>query len=179
MSKAGIYILLGLLKEAYPRFYADKPDDEMEAAAAIWREMLSDTDDETAMIALKRLIATCKFPPTIAEMRESVSAVKYPAFMDASEAWGEVNFAIREYGYNRQDKAFSLMCEPVRLTVQHMGWRELCLSENDMADRAHFIKLYDAVINGIKEERQLPVDLNKNIAALRQKVIKALAGTEK
>jgi hypothetical protein len=29
--------------------------------------------------------------------------------------------------------------------VKRLGWRDLCASENAVADRAHFMKMYDAV----------------------------------
>lgn len=50
--------------------------------------------------------------------------------------------AIRDYGYNNSDKALASMPEDVRFVVKQLGWTDLCLSENAMADRAHFLKIY-------------------------------------
>ena len=160
--------LMGILQEAYPKFYADKSDDEILNTAELWSEFLSDTDLKTAVIALKRLIATCKFPPTIAEMRESISAVGYKQIADAGEAWREVNEAISYYGFYREAEALASMREPTRQTVVRMGWRSLCMSDvhNDMADRAHFIRIYDLIAKRMEEERLLPVSLREDIAMI-------------
>ena len=61
---------------------------------------------------------------------------------DLTAAWGYVARAIRDYGYNNPDKALASMPEDVRFVVKQLGWTDLCLSENAMADRAHFLKIY-------------------------------------
>jgi hypothetical protein len=91
-------VLLGILRVTYPRFYADISPDEVKIIVETWTFMLSDTTLDVAKIALQRLIAMNKFPPSIAEMRESIVAVKYSLLPDAGDAWGEVNNAIRKYG---------------------------------------------------------------------------------
>jgi len=137
--------LLGILSAAYPRFYANMTHASIAEAVEVWAVMLSDVSFDTAKLALQRLIATNKFPPSIAEMRESIAAIIYTPLPDSGDAWGEVIAAIREYGYYRQSEALASMREPVRMAVQRMGWRELCMSENDMADRAHFLRIYETI----------------------------------
>jgi hypothetical protein len=166
MTQIETAALLGILRVTYPRFYADIPPEDIKISVDTWTLMLSDTSFEVAQVALQRLIATSKFPPTIAEMRESISAVRYPSMLDSGEAWGEVTEAIRNYGYYRQEEAMASMCEPVRLAVQRMGWRELCMSENGMADRAHFLRIYESMVKRTKEENQLPIALKEAIKAI-------------
>jgi len=162
--------LLAIMKEAYPRFYAGTTKEDTKTTADLWAEMLSDIDFKIAIVVLKRLIATCKFPPTIAEMRESVAAVVYEHVPDAGDAWGEVNSAIRWYGYYREEEALASMREPVRLAVMRMGWRELCASENDIADRAHFLRIYESLEKRTQEKRQLPISLQESIAAIGRNI---------
>jgi len=162
--------LLAILREAYPRFYLGMTTESARSTAELWAEMLSDIGIDVARLALKRLIATCKFPPTIAEMRESVAAVLYVPTPDSGDAWGEVLAAIREYGYYRPEEALASLREPVRLVVQRMGWRELCISETGMADRAHFLRIYEAMTMRTQEQRLLPAPLRESIAAIGQKM---------
>jgi hypothetical protein len=60
------------------------------------------------------------------------------------------------------------MREPVRLAVKRMGWRELCMSENNMADRAHFLRIYETMEKRTKEDNLLPVALKNAIATIGQ-----------
>ena len=94
---------------------------------------------QTLANSYSRLIATIKFPPTIAEMRESISTVVHSALPDSGDACGEVIISISHYGYYHQEEALASMREPLRLAVKLMGWGDLCMSENGMADRAHFL----------------------------------------
>ncbi len=170
MTLKDSYAVLGILKTSYPRFYAGLSDKEIDDTAALWGEMMSDTDIATVTTALKRLIATCKFPPTIAEVRESISAVTYEALPDAGAAWGEVNRAISNYGYYRESEALASMGEITREAVRGMGWKQLCMSEikNEMADRAHFLRIYEAIAKRIEQDRLLPAGLRDEIAKIAQ-----------
>ena len=170
MTQKETAILLSILKAAYPRFYADMPHESVMEIVELWAVMLSDVDFDVAKLALQRLIATSKFPPSIAEVRESIAAIMYKSIPDAGDAWGEVIVAIREYGYYRQQEALASMREPTRMAVQRMGWRELCMSENDMADRAHFLRIYESMERRTYEQRQLPVALRDNIAMICQSI---------
>ena len=60
------------------------------------------------------------------------------------------------------------MREPVRLVVQRMGWRDLCTSENGMADRAHFLRIYETMEKRISEDNLLPAPLKNAIALIGQ-----------
>ena len=176
MTQKETSVLLGMLRVAYPRFYAEISPEDVTASVSTWTMMLSDTTLEVATAALQRLIATSKFPPTIAEMRESIAAVQYPTLPDAGDAWGEVNDAIRNYGYYRQAEALASMREPVHLAVERMGWRDLCMSENGMADRAHFLRIYESMEKRTKEQNLLPTVLKETITIIGQAMT---SGTDK
>jgi len=173
-------VLLGILRAAYPRFYADMESkmDSKEAkkaafeTAKLWATLLSDINLEIAKLALQRLIVTCKFPPTIAEMRESIAVVKHVQLPDAGEAWAEVNQAICYYGYYRPEEGIASLSEMAQEAVRRIGWRELCTApiEHEMANRAHFLKIYAVMEKRINETRLLPDDLKNAIAKIGQSV---------
>jgi hypothetical protein len=139
-------------------------------AARLWAEYLSDVDTNTAIAAIKRLIATNKFPPTIAEVRENLAAVMYDAIPDVGDAWREVNQAIHLYGYYCEAEAIASMREHTRAAVISMGWKQLCTTDNsnNMAERAHFLKIYEAIVKNVEQERLIPAGLREQIAAIAQ-----------
>jgi hypothetical protein len=110
-----------------------------------YEHMLRDLDYQTALAALERLLATKpNFPPTVAEIREAALALTVGEIRPGGSAWGDVVKAIRRYGYMRSPGVDFTFPDPlVAEAVSAMDWVELCSSENQVADRARFIELYD------------------------------------
>ncbi len=80
---------------AYPRYYAGKTDADIEASIKLWRRMLEQYDYNLVESAVLALIATQKFPPTIAEVIEKIQYITTPQEMTEMEAWQLVRKAIR------------------------------------------------------------------------------------
>jgi hypothetical protein len=60
--------------------------------------------------------------------------------------------AVRKFGVYRQPS----FCDPVvARAVQSLGWEEICNSENQAADRARFIELYDRLSRAQRREAQV------------------------
>jgi hypothetical protein len=130
--------LVAALAAAYP---TNKLDDD---SIRVYTRMLLDLDYDAANAAIARLVATCKFPPSIAEIREATLAMVNGEVRAGGEAWGDVLRAIGRYGRNRlPGQDFKLEDPVVAECVAALKWRELCDSENQEADRARFIQLYD------------------------------------
>lgn len=138
MTEAEAKKLIAVLVGAFPSTRST------ENTLAIYERMLGDLDYQVANAAVERLLATARFLPTIAEIRESCLALSAGEKLPGGEAWGMVLAAIRKYGYVRtpgQDFEFD---DPiVGKCVEALNWGELCSSENVQADRARFIELYD------------------------------------
>lgn len=111
---------------------------------ALYERLLADLDYTTTNAAIERLIATSKWPPTIAEIREAALALVDGETRPGGDAWGDVLRAIGRYGNERIPGYHFDFDDPVvAQCVAALQWRELCLSENQVADRARFIELYD------------------------------------
>lgn len=65
--------------------------------------MLGDLDYKLCETALMELFATHTYPPQISEIREKCAEYTVPHLKDQGEAWGEVQKAISQYGYYRQE----------------------------------------------------------------------------
>lgn len=124
---------------------------EKEIIAEITYQCLKDLSDEQFLRAIVLILKTekqiNKATNIIALIREKalVRDQKLPG-----EAWLEVRKKIMGVGsYGTPTFKESL----IQKAVEIMGWRNLCLSENQMADRAHFLKIYDTLIN--REEKNI------------------------
>jgi hypothetical protein len=102
--------------------------------------MLSDTHYDVAVMAVKKFMSESTYPPTIADIRKNISAINNPVMLDPMDSWGSVKKAIRQYGMYRVEEAMNSFDPLTRKAVEAIGFKELCLSDNEMADRAHFVK---------------------------------------
>ena len=116
------------------------------------------------------LFATHTYPPQISEIREKCAEYTVPHLKDQGEAWGEVQKAISQYGYYRQEEALESLTPIVREAVKRLGFREICLDENQDAVRAHFFKIYSALAERKSNDAKLPPGIleakNKYIAQI-------------
>jgi hypothetical protein len=137
----------------------------------IWYSLLKDIPYETLNIAIQKYMATGKFPPTVAELRESACEITSPDLKeDWSAGWQQVVKAIGGYGCYNAEGALESMDSITRQCVKRLGWKNLCMSENQMADRANFRQIYEQVKTQQKGNAQLPAGLRKAISAERQMI---------
>jgi hypothetical protein len=135
MTRAESARLFAVISGAFPHVHVT--DDTRD----IYVAMLGDLDVKVANEAVRKLLATAKFMPTIAEIRAKAAELVHGPRLNGGEAWGAIVEAIQRVGSYRPAPRFTdpLVGECVKL----MGWKNLCLGENDAADRARFIQLYD------------------------------------
>lgn len=169
MTRDETVMVLTILKTSYPRFYQGLTKKEAENTINLWYMMFAEDDVEAVKTALYKQIATNPFPPTIAEMRETLSSISEERSIDAAEAWEEITRAFRHYGYTREKEALESMNPMTVKAVNYMGgWQILCRSEDTMADRAHFLKIYPTVEKRRKEESCLPRALKEKIGLMQE-----------
>jgi len=146
------------IKAAYPNanLMPDKQSKE------VWYTMLADLEYQLCLAAIKEHISTCKFAPTISEIREKCAGIATTQVYDWGDGWEQVKRAIRKYGMYQEDKALESMDEITRRCTKRLGFKELCLSENVTADRANFRMIYEQVEKQEKEDSVLSLDLKEN-----------------
>ena len=142
------------------------PDAE---AIKIWFQLLGDLDYKVANAAIQKYILTNKKAPTIADIRELTTTVAIGEKPLWSDGWEEVLNAIRRFGSYREEEALEAMTETTRRTVQRLGFKNICMSENIMADRANFRMIYEQIAEREHTAKQIPMKLNDLIATIQQK----------
>lgn len=132
--------IMTTLSAAYPR------QPITPATMQVYSQMLSDLDYKQVQAAVIKHIATNSFFPSIAEIRQAVLDVGVDRLPSPSEAWLEVQKQIRDVGSYRTPNFSNSLIEK---TVSAMGgWVDLCRSEEPVGvERAHFLRIYEALMN--------------------------------
>ena len=144
MTSAEAGVLLATLKAAFPRQPMGK------ATARVYLRFLGDLDYEPARVAVADLIGGLRFFPSIAELRQAVWRRSEGA-IEPEEAWALVQSALRRteiaevlpgghYRYADPDLPPAVM-DAARV----IGWQRLCVTDNLVADRAHFMRIFEVV----------------------------------
>lgn len=149
-SEVEIAKLVGALAVSFPHTQISSE------TIKVYISMLRDIPLEILTVAVGQAIADCEFFPTVRALREIAFNLtsELSTRPTAGEAWGILFKEIRHTGSYKLPHFDDPIIARV---VQMMGWRELCLSETQMADRAHFMKIYDTLLNReINEAKLLP-----------------------
>lgn len=125
----------------------------------VWYTMLADLEYQVCLAALKEHMCSCKFPPSISELRGRCAGLVSRDIPDWSDAWGSVMDAIRFYGMYRENEALESLDVITRKCVKRLGFKNICTSENIVAERANFRMIYEQEAKDMREYRQLPAKL--------------------
>lgn len=135
-----------------------------EQAMQLWFNQLNDIPYDVAEVTLNKWVATNKWSPSIADIREQATDITQGAAKDWGDAWQEVIKAISYYGSYREDEAVESLDETTRRVVKRLGFRNLCMSEEIQVDRANFRMIYEQQQERDKQDAQLPPRLKALIA---------------
>lgn len=152
MNEQEFLVISSTIKAAYPSATI-MPD---RASMNVWYEILKDLEYEACKRTVIELISTNRFPPSIADIREKYSTKTSNKIKTPGEAYESVMDAIKKFGRNEPQKAYETLDEPTVKAVKQLGYVYLCNSENMMADRANFFKLYEVIAKEKQTESQLP-----------------------
>jgi hypothetical protein len=142
---------------------------QLPITASLYQEFLLDLDAETAVAAVRRLIATWqptsanRYPP-IPVVRAAVLAQQTGRPRTGIEAWADLRTLTGSYERERLETL-----DPVfRQCVEGLGWVEwrpffsvargeftkwtIALGENEASDRARFCELYDRLAGAAHED---------------------------
>ena len=141
-------------------------------AQFLYHQLLHDIPDGLLKTATSQHIANSKWMPRISELREAAQSIQARALglPTAAESWHEVKRQIANVGYYGHpefgDKATAT-------TVQAMGWKYLCTSKDEMADRAHYIRFFNQIQGRRQEERTSLPAVNEEITRLAEQMRQA------
>ncbi|MEN6572059.1 MAG: replicative helicase loader/inhibitor [Anaerolineaceae bacterium] len=150
-----IISMIAVMSLAYPR-YELKP-----GTAEVYSKILADIPSEVLEAAMKEIMANSPFFPSIAEWRAKAIELMLGTrnFPTAGEAW---ECAMREvarcgeyYRYSERPRLPAYDHPLIERAVDVIGYPRLVNSDNLVADRAHFFKIYDALVQRAKDDAQM------------------------
>lgn len=145
-TKAEIAKLVGVMAAAYPNTQVT------DATVEVYITMLQDIPLNVLTASVQQCMAESEFLPTVAKLREKAIALTSPATMESLQAWGEVLKEMSRAGFYRSPSFDDPL---IAKAVDCIGWRTLCSSENQAADRAHFAKVYEGLVRQAQNDRRM------------------------
>lgn len=165
--------IMAVLKTAYPRFYVNQTDEEKKQALDLWQIMFADKDYLLVSKAVKSLIATNKYPPTIADVNEQINAITNPHEMTEVEAWGLVRKAVCNSGYNSVTE-FNKLPENIQCVVGSpemlKSWALADIDELDTVIASNFQRSFRAKQSEIKRYMAMPQDVKDFMLEIADKM---------
>lgn len=154
MTKNETTLILGVLKTSYPNFYRDMDKRELLNIVELWNEMFANDDFNTVKIAVKTLIQTLKYPPTIADVKEEIYKLKNPKNYDIVELYNKLKKAISNGIYGSVEEFNKLPPVVQKFVGSPNQLREWAIDENfnDTVLRGQFIKQIEILHKREKEE---------------------------
>lgn len=163
MDKKEFSIFAMALRTYFPREQILPNQQAME----LWFREIQDIPFAVAETALRKWVATNKWSPSIADIREMAANIKNGEQLTWGESWERALRAVRKYGsYNKREALESL--DPMtRKCVECIGYMDLCMSENIMVERAHFQKIFEIYAKRERDSQQIAPALQQAISALQ------------
>lgn len=134
-----------------------------EQAMALWYRELRDIPADVAEAALRKWVSTNKWSPSISEIRAEAANIQHGKIPDWTEAWERVLTAISRYGMYRVDEALESLDPLTRRVVGRVGFKRICMSTNEVAERANFRNCYEQIAEREQERQYLALPLQETI----------------
>lgn len=166
MDRQEFALFASALRTYYPRENILPNNQAME----LWFRQLQDIPYNVAESALNAWVATNKWSPSVADIREITVDVCHGEAPDWSEAWDKVLMAVRKYGMYQIVEAMDSFDNITRQCVERLGFRNICMSENVAVDRANFRTIYENCVRQERKEAQIPFFLKEEIKAIQNEL---------
>lgn len=124
----------------------------------VWYDLLKDIDGKTLLLAIKTYASTEKFAPKPSQIREIV-IITTKETRDWTEGWDLVLRSVGRFGTYKESEALDWIRkqdETAAESIRRLGYKNLCLADDQMAVRANFRQAYNNQQSKNKFYEQLP-----------------------
>lgn len=151
-----------VLKQLFAAYPGNKAT---EGTVAVYVRFLQDMPPSELQAVVDQCIMESEFLPTIAKIKEMHRQMHSPVSPDlAAQGWVSVQRAMRDpntYSPTPEGPAPKFKDPIVAKAVEALGWHNLRMSENAMADRAQFLKFYQMFANSEMGEQRLSTEFKQ------------------
>lgn len=178
MTRREALAVMAMLKTAYPSFYKDLSKEDLNAAVNLWATMFSEESIQVVTEAIKALMCTLKYPPTIADVKEKIALITQPLAMTEMEAWDMVRRAISYYHANETFTNLPpILQKIVGSPNQLREWALMNVETVNSVIQSNFMRSYKAKVAQEKEYAMLPESTRQLIQSIAVKMdMKAITG---
>ena len=128
---------------------------------------------ELVQYALKRIIETSKFAPTIAEVKEEIKLAMGNDKNLASDYWNKLVYALSDCNYHSSERFLELPSPVKRFVGSPNALKELGQIETAILNtvtRSNFLKVIDGLIKSEEESALMPKVLKELAEKLTLKI---------
>ena len=170
MKKTETIKIMGMLAAAYPNAKV-----VTEAQVEVWHECLQDLDTQQTLTATRKHIMESQYYPTIHDIREQIAKINMRT-LEPGEAWGQVQKAIKHYGYYRELEALASMDPRAAEAARAIGWQQICHTPSDSLGvlRSQYFKIYDGLSKRDYTKALLPRGMQTDIKAIATQYLEGM-----
>lgn len=172
MDREQIIAILKVLKTAYPKFYAEMTKEEMLNTIDLWTEMFSHENPAIVTAAVKNLINSFKWPPTIADIKEEMYKLTDTREESPIEMWNVIQKAIQRSTYYAHEEFEKLPEIAQKFVGSPRQLRDWAVAEdfNEGVEKSLFLKQYEVLVKREKDSKLMLPSTKKLIQKLLDNV---------
>ncbi len=166
MTRQETVEVITLIVMAYPASEKLKDEDTVTAMVNVWAQMFKDDNPKLVSLAVQKHIATSKWPPNIAEIREQMVYLQHPEIVPPDVAWVAVSDLMTAGSW----ADLSILPPLVARCVESIGWSNLLeMSRGGRGgnkpgmDRVAFIAQYTPMYERERERAMLPPAISEAV----------------
>lgn len=104
MNKNDVLKMLSVLQISYPNFYKGFSKQQLESTVNLYEEMFKEDDPKLVLSALKQVINTSEYPPTIATIKNKMYEMTHHNEIDNNDLWDSLVRAIQNSSYHSEEE---------------------------------------------------------------------------
>lgn len=172
MTRDETKAIIAILRDAYPNFYKSLEKPDADRIINLWATMFVDDSPKIVTEAVKALICTLKFPPSIAEVKDKIALITQPESLTELEAWRLVRGAISYYSATENFQRLPPTIQKILGSPSQL--REWAVMESDVVDsviQSNFMRSFKARQAQEKEMSTLPESTKQLIGKLSERMV--------
>lgn len=173
MDELGARKIIASMMVSYSNY---KPTD-VDYAATVWADMLSEYTYEQVSMGLKMYIKTdtSGFAPTPGQIIDKIHSFTQPEHLNEMEAWALVAKALRNGGYRSLEEYEKLPPAVQKAVGTHEQLRNWALDENfnEEIAKSNFLRTYRTEVKREQELAKMPNDIRRLVESANQNSYKA------
>jgi hypothetical protein len=159
MTRDEMKVVMGILQDAYPRFYTGKDKFELTRALDLWSEMFKEHNAKVVVEAVKMLVMESPYPPVIADVKARIDILIKPQEVSGAEVWGKVLKAIGNSNYSSTVEFEKLPQEAQRIVREPSQLKQWALMDMETLNSvvsSNFLRQYAAIQKSDKQRENIP-----------------------